>query len=120
MKTFLFLLALSLSCEGYALFDEMSVEEQKTTGIVKLSQDEKSSLIAWLEKARLNKARQKKLVGEFEIIAINAQNHLFMINDEQSYEATKRFRNKMATWKAGDKVRVYQTRKPIWFQFENV
>lgn len=99
------------------LFEEMSGEEKKATGIDKLSKDEINALETWVKGHK--KSLHRTLVGEFQIKAIDQKNNRFTLSDAMTYEVTRRYKKKIPNWKVGDTIRLIQTRKPVWFHFEH-
>ncbi|MBS0654990.1 MAG: hypothetical protein JSR46_04375 [Verrucomicrobia bacterium] len=106
-----------------SLFDKMDEQTRNATGIVKLSTEEKASLEAWLKSdqpmAEPPKKSTESVPLEGEIIAVANNGLRFTLKNGESYDVCSHYKRKAKGWKTGDKIRIVQSKKPVWYKFEN-
>jgi hypothetical protein len=104
-------------------FDQMTLEERKKTGIEKLSLEERLFLEQWVNypgKERPRGLRRAVFLSEMSIAKLTEQGKLISLGNGDVFELTPHYQKKAKEWKIGDKIRVYQSKKPFWFKFEHI
>jgi hypothetical protein len=106
-----------------SLFDKMDEQMRTTTGIVKLSTEEKVALEVWLKSyqpvAEQPKKSMESVSWEGQIVAVANDGLRFTLKDGESYDVCSHYKKKAKGWKTGDIVRIVQSKKPVWYKFEN-
>jgi len=123
-KTLLALLLCSSSLSALSTA-QMTEEEQKACGIALLSDEQKSALNSWLDKATtppppapITKS-SKVHHGEFVVTANINMGRFITLNNGITYDIPSRSRKKTMGWKVDDKVRLVEPIHPTNFKLEN-
>jgi hypothetical protein len=104
-------------------FDQMTLDERKKTGIEKLSQEERLFLEQWIKspgKERPKGLRRAVFITEMAIAKFLEEGKFIAVENGDLFEVNSHYQKKIKEWKIGDKVRIYQSKKPVWFKFEHV
>jgi len=87
-------------------FNSMSVEEQKETGIAKLTSTEQSALIRWLEGDKAKKEESKSDAQEVAITEIHDGGKVVFFSDGMKLTFDPAGRKKTKNWEVGDKIAI--------------
>jgi hypothetical protein len=85
-------------------FNSMSVEEQKETGIAKLTSIEQSALIRWLEGDTAKKEESNNDAQEVTITEIQEGGKVVFFSDGMKLTFDLAGRKKTKNWEVGDKI----------------
>jgi hypothetical protein len=94
-----------------SFFSKMDQRSRRATGIFKLSAAEKIALESWITTGSIN--------VECEIASLTGEPLLLTTKTGDVYEVAARFAKRTMSWRAGDKVYIVQSKKPIWYRIQH-
>lgn len=97
--------------EPSIFFSKMDHRSRHATGLYKLTTAERIALESWITTGSIN--------VECEIASLSGNPLLLTTKTGDVYEVAARFAKRTMSWRAGDKVYIVQSKKPIWYRIEH-
>jgi len=87
-------------------FNSMNIQEQKETGVAKLTSKEQTALIKWLESDKSKKEESNSDAQEVSIVEIQEGGKIVFFSDGTKLTFDPQGRKKTKNWVEGDKIAI--------------